>query len=520
MLHLSKTFCRFLASPCTISLTWVPWGYAILGLLFSLLLFFPGYTRLDAVVHYTQAVSGVYGDWHPPIIAVIWRGMRYLANGFTEGTHTGQGLFFIFQTALIWTGVLLCLRTCKKFFSSETKKTWLSLLLFLFLFGWAWIEIVYRSRILFKDNLFPACFLVAVGCFLNMPKQRWKMMIIALIAYLLLLLGTATRHNALFSTWPLLFWLLWTITPKKSVALVTACSTVLWVVSLGIISYVNYSILNTVRLYPLQERFYADIFMLNYHTGDFTLPPDTFGNTFGQIDKKTFNAYYNPDVLFVDLATDGFRKRLSIKLSLVKESVLIEPEDKSKHPFPFAENRFEDHFLKTRFDNPLSKVDNNNCVFGIIKEKDIRETYPEDYLRLRDAWIEKVSKHWKTYLWIKANFLRRFLCANHIFFFFLDGFLLLITSGMIAFVYSLSVRKWNDSKVAVCMLSWSALLYVMPLLLFLPSDVSDCVRYLYWYFTASLLAIFLMMKDSAFAQFLIQNSLKYLRKILLTFPYL
>ena len=64
-------------------------------------MFYPGQVRLDAVISYTQAVSGIYGDWHPPVMAATWRLILSIDNTLFGPGGTGQGLFYLFQTGLV-----------------------------------------------------------------------------------------------------------------------------------------------------------------------------------------------------------------------------------------------------------------------------------------------------------------------------------------------------------------------------------------------------------------------------------
>jgi len=71
----------------------------IAGFSASLILNYPGFMNDDSVRQVLEARSGVYSNWHPPIMAFTWH--------LIEKIVPGPFGMLVFQTALIWSGTFL-----------------------------------------------------------------------------------------------------------------------------------------------------------------------------------------------------------------------------------------------------------------------------------------------------------------------------------------------------------------------------------------------------------------------------
>lgn len=72
-------------------------GVALLLFVGSLALFWPGVAMYDSVGQFGQALTGDYSDWHPPIMARLWRVLHGLFDGGAEP-------MLVLQQALYWGG--------------------------------------------------------------------------------------------------------------------------------------------------------------------------------------------------------------------------------------------------------------------------------------------------------------------------------------------------------------------------------------------------------------------------------
>ncbi len=90
------------------------------------LLFYPAYLNADGVVQYSQAITGVYEDWHPPVMAIILHYILLLGGGIATITFL--------QTFLGCTGIyLLGHELLRDKNVSKKKKTWLPFYILLIL---------------------------------------------------------------------------------------------------------------------------------------------------------------------------------------------------------------------------------------------------------------------------------------------------------------------------------------------------------------------------------------------------
>src|SRR5215471_15427009 len=76
---------------------------ATLGIALTVACFYPGYMSSDSVDQLGQARSGVFNDWHPPLMSFVWR--------FTDQIIPGPLGMLILNNVLFWSGIaLICYR--------------------------------------------------------------------------------------------------------------------------------------------------------------------------------------------------------------------------------------------------------------------------------------------------------------------------------------------------------------------------------------------------------------------------
>lgn len=62
-------------------------------------LLWPGLMRPDSIIQMQQGITGIFSDFHPPMMGVIWR--------IFSGLYIGPGVLFILHLALYWGAVAL-----------------------------------------------------------------------------------------------------------------------------------------------------------------------------------------------------------------------------------------------------------------------------------------------------------------------------------------------------------------------------------------------------------------------------
>jgi hypothetical protein len=162
----------------------------LLFLLFLLHLYFswPGIMQPDSISQYAQAVSGVYDDHHPALMAFVWRYLDYM--------HKGPGLILVLNLLLLYSSVYFLIK------STVNKKIKYLLLLIPVIPN----ILLYSGHIL-KDVNFTFCFLF-VNCYLAYISVHKKLLGIfgSLGLFIILLYGTAIKFQAQYLAIITLFW--------------------------------------------------------------------------------------------------------------------------------------------------------------------------------------------------------------------------------------------------------------------------------------------------------------------------
>ena len=248
---------------------------------------------------------------------------------------------------------------------------------------------------------------------------------------------------------------------------------ILWITMLTAIHCFNYKLLNAVPLYLLQERFYADIFQLNYRTNQFILPSNTFGNDFSDLDETLFRQKFQPDVVFIQNAFKHINAKLPHYVHFVQVGVVLPHQE-------FLQNQ-NNTFHVEYFRSP------GGIEQRIFDESVIRKTFPEDYKTLRNAWFERILMNPVDYIKWKSMVFIKYCQKTSISFWGLSVSTILMLTSCLAVTLTFSHKRLEESVFPSIMLAWSALLYISPLLIFLTDDRE--IRYVYWFLAASLIAM-------------------------------
>jgi len=162
-----------------------------LGIAVTVACFYPGYMSPDSVDQFAQARSGVFTDWHPPVMSFIWR--------LTDKVIPGPFGMLLLNNLLLWAGLgLICYRCLGRAAAPAT----LALGLFPSVFG--------LSSTVWKDVAFGAAMVLAFALILNAHFVRSKVSLA--FSSLLLFYALSVRHNAapgvlllvLYGAWVLL----------------------------------------------------------------------------------------------------------------------------------------------------------------------------------------------------------------------------------------------------------------------------------------------------------------------------
>lgn len=148
--------------------------------LINVLLFWPGQMSPDSYAQYESALTGIYGDHHPPMMSVVWRYLAMLVPG--------SGLMFLLH--------LLMLYSAAAFFMSAARSScarWLAMLLP------AIPPLCFYSSMIWKDVGFAFAYLLGAAlisyCVVHLKKPNG--LLLASVSALLLY-GTAVKFQALY----------------------------------------------------------------------------------------------------------------------------------------------------------------------------------------------------------------------------------------------------------------------------------------------------------------------------------
>src|SRR5579864_4137823 len=162
---------------------------AALGAVLVFIAYWPGIMIDDARWQYQQVVDNAYEDWHPPLMAWIWRHLTVLMKG--------PAPMLALQVLLYWAGFALIATSAAK----RGHK-----LLGLVLAVWGFLPATFAlSGTVTKDALMDGVLLAASGMILwrplvQIPAAR---MGLSLGAIALLFVAAALRFNAFFACVPL-----------------------------------------------------------------------------------------------------------------------------------------------------------------------------------------------------------------------------------------------------------------------------------------------------------------------------
>jgi hypothetical protein len=152
-------------------------------------LFWPGLVEPDALAVYKHARTGIFDDWHPPILGRTWQ--VFLALGLV-----GTAPFFILQSALFWLGLGSIAHALAA--SGKAGAGWcvLGVGLIPHVLGW--------NMLVLKDTQMTCCLIAAAGLWAHYLIRGLRLPYAAIAAIVLLLAyAILVRHNTIFAALPL-----------------------------------------------------------------------------------------------------------------------------------------------------------------------------------------------------------------------------------------------------------------------------------------------------------------------------
>jgi|GEM_PF-230783 len=131
---------------------------AIVGFIFSLLAFFPGWMSSDSIEQYTEGREGVYGDWHPVLMAWWWRQLDQI--------YTGPALFLVQNLLLYWGAWCLL---------AMASRRWVGRYAYLLPLLGFWPGLLFPLGQIWKDIAFACAMFAAWAVLINAYAQSRKL---------------------------------------------------------------------------------------------------------------------------------------------------------------------------------------------------------------------------------------------------------------------------------------------------------------------------------------------------------
>lgn len=167
------------ATPAAALRSLAPWLAAVAGSVLALWMFWPGYTSVDSLHQYRQALAGSYDNVHPPLFAFAWRQLDRLVAGSGAMHALLVAGFFAGLARVLWA---LPLRERARIAAFAAIGLWPPVLIVV---AHVW-----------KDVAMAAALLLACAACLRWRSHARGRDAIAAVAWLAL--AVAMRHNA----WP------------------------------------------------------------------------------------------------------------------------------------------------------------------------------------------------------------------------------------------------------------------------------------------------------------------------------
>ncbi len=189
---------------------------------------FPGEMNPDSQSQFQQAMSGVYNDWHPPIMARLWSFFLLFSNGVWT--------MFVFQI-LCW-GLAFGILALALERAGHRVAAWAVVAIGLF------PSFLMHIVNIHKDVGLAATLMLAIALVANyrLANQKLPPLAVAAVTSLLLYAGLV-RSNSWFAVMPILVWMTWPNRLKRPITLALACG-IVGVLLVPVSSLINQNILS------------------------------------------------------------------------------------------------------------------------------------------------------------------------------------------------------------------------------------------------------------------------------------
>jgi hypothetical protein len=231
--------------------------FCSLAAIFTVYVFFPGFLNVDAEWQFSQAFSGQYYDWHPPLLSYTWSLLNKI--------YYGQIPFLVLHNLLFWSALFLL--ALKLFPSSNLWR-----IVFIALF--ALLPSVYiQLGAIWKDTTMMVCLFLASVLLWYLQDTKDKRLQIPLICFIIILLfsGFVVRLNSFPAIIVLAYWL-GTVIFRSHVGKSLIFSLLLLVGFYLTNKIINDKLLQPIPTYPYQQVMIHDLAAISVAKGELLFP--------------------------------------------------------------------------------------------------------------------------------------------------------------------------------------------------------------------------------------------------------
>ena len=312
---------------------------AILLFTFNFSCGYPGIWFWDTNEQYTQAVTGQFNDWHPPIMAVLWSGLRWISDG-------GAPLFFL-HIFFYW--LALGLIAVRLQTLDSIKRAWAVIAVGI------WPTFLMLNVDLLKDVGLAVAFLTSFAIvFWYRAEKRIVPPSAMFLAASFLFYGVLVRANGIFGGAPILIYLANPQLFRKPVLLFPALLLIVAMV-LPASSFVNHKIIHAQSLQPHRSLQIFDLAGIAHFAKD----PKVFEPA--SFTQSLIDACYDPSMW--DTLSSLGKCRVFAQTGFPQETKMWLLAI-ARHPFPYLEHRL------AHFNSELDFVEPRHHTDARVKESE------------------------------------------------------------------------------------------------------------------------------------------------------
>jgi hypothetical protein len=407
--------------------------------------YYPGLMTQDSDYQLLQAQSFVFGDWHPPVMALVWR--------LLLGLHDGPvGMLFLFLVGY-WGSFWVMSAALKK---RSAVAAWI-------LVGFAFTPMLINFvGTIWKDVFLTIGFLVTCAAVVHAHFLRERIHRLSSAALVVLVAASVSaRHNAIFAGLALTILVLcytFDFRRREWRGAMKACllGTVVYVAAFGAIHAGITAIAQPKQTYPSSQLFLYDLVGISIRTNQWLLPPSAEYNLANlpqcYEDKGWDLIWLRCEDLIDDLRTTGEWEHLGSRwISAI-----------ATHPRAYLDHRgsyFASWFRESDNDHLFVDSSEKSVEYGFVKRRAYRLL--KNYV-LASAAQPPLRMFFTNNTWLILN---------------------ILLTGIYAFAF---VFRRSGEAFLPLFISLSGALYTVPLIF---GGVAPDFRYIYWGIAASLICI-------------------------------